>query len=187
MILLNRKLMRKLSEVIMIVEKLQGFREDKFCTEVDETQHYQHIVAELKQELSKAGLYTPGNPDDEFMIIRAADIELSLIFIMRDTAYYDGTFHYFDQAWIAKKLKMFRSDLNATDEEVRRALNGNVQRSRLIAYKFPDRLDFKYKYSAFYTQHKQLSIIMPPKPDCEEVNPFSSAEYVDIMKKLKNS
>jgi hypothetical protein len=36
-------------------EKLEGFREDKFCTEVDEVKHYQRIVSEKKQSLAKVG------------------------------------------------------------------------------------------------------------------------------------
>jgi hypothetical protein len=169
----------------MTIFTIDDYRKDKFCTIVDEARHYQFIVSELKQELSKAGQYTPGNPEVELRVTRMAVIEFAVIFIMRDTAHYENSFHYFDFAWIAKKLGEFRSDLNATDEEIKRALNSNVLRKRLIAYQFPDRLDLKYKYNQFYLQPKQTIITTPTPPAREEVNPFISEEYLDIVKNIK--
>jgi hypothetical protein len=115
-----------------------------------------------------------------------ADIELALIFLMRETAYHDSKFHYFDLSWIFQKMTELRSDLNATKEEILKGIQGNVMRNRLIEFKFPDRTDFKYKYNQFYVQPKEPSIIPPSKPVREEVNPYNSAEYLDIIKKIKS-
>jgi len=161
--------------------QIPGYRDDKFMTIVNEAEHYQTIIKGLHREYPDA---------DEARIEKMARLEFDIMFILRDTAYYQGKFHYMDQKWITQKLREFcRITDDISDDDILSAIDGNTRRSRIFAQPFTNcgKIIYKYIYQAHYKQKVEESVQkrVEQTPAHVEVNPFVTDEYKKIMDNKK--
>lgn len=157
--------------------QIPGYRDDKFMTIVNESEYYEVIIKGLHREYPDA---------DEAKIEKMARLEFDIMFILRDTAYYQGKFHYMDQKWITQKLREFGRIADDTSaDDILSAIDGNTRRFRIFAQPFNNcgKTIYKYIYQAHYKPKVDESIEKPvgQPPARVEVNPFVTDEYKMIM------
>jgi hypothetical protein len=156
---------------------------------VNEVRYYKENLAYLKRMFAHYGKYIPGNEEDESKVKRIADIDLAIIYLMYEDAFYNEDFHFWDQKLITQKLMLFRPDLNITDKEISEALKRNTDKKRLYGHGFVNGTVIvnKWKYNESYKQPPEKSSSGSQKPPSNvsssgEKNPFESEDY----KKLKD-
>mgnify|MGYP000959353729 CR=1 FL=1 len=134
-------------------------------TTIDEKLHFQSILSGLREEYPEA-------PEEE--IQKMAILESDVLYCYRVFAFEDSEHKFRDMNWLrAKLIEYGRIDSSVTGADLKRAVEGNINRKRIYSWDFDNsmynRPDVtKYKYNVKYVQNMN------------KTNPFESDEYKRI-------
>jgi hypothetical protein len=146
----------------------------------DEVLYYKKNVEYIKMMLAHVGKYHPGNPEEEILVQRKANIDFAIIYLL-DTVFYENNHHFRDRGFIAENLRNHKLEMNITDEDITDSLERSVVRQRLVVRSFPN--DLKgWVTKWIYNDNYQQSV---PKPTPKEKDPFDNDEFRKKFEEIK--
>jgi hypothetical protein len=142
---------------------------DKLGYPVDEQRWFQNHLAILKGTHS----------NDE--AVKLAKLDMMVIFLMHEDAYYNNKYNWYAFWRVVEQLRKFIPNLSATDDEIAASLDRCTEAKRLVIREYPhdyykNTLVKKWVYNTNYWQSE---------PIINEPNPFNSAEFMKIQKKIE--